>query len=842
MKLEARGAEREGVDKQQTQRFSGLMLTWKGGRAPLDGTAEARARSLETGEWSGWKQLVAELAPDGVEGKRAGVLGGTEVLWTGASDAVEVRVAASDGTTTAGLPKGIELKLIDPGTTPREAQQPAAFAVDETTPAATPTDTATPTDSTSPSESVTPTATDTATETVSPTATAPSGSASASPTDTVSPSPTKTVPTAPKSSVVKPPIIAQAQWGASTAYNGTPEYDTEVKAVVVHHSGVDVDNETSCVHSAERVRTIQQGHLAKGWYDIGYHFLVDRCGQIFEGRSGGMDLPVHGAHDYGFNTDTIGISFLANTETVKPTRAALDAIARVAAWRLGQYGANPAGTVTLTSAGDKGVDGNLIAKGTAITLPRIFGHRDTNATACPGKNLYAKLPLIRSLAASPGISHALPTSDFNRDGVTDLVAGTPKAASSAGALIVVPGGENGPVAAKRRTINQNSAGVPGSSESGDGFGTATAWGDVNGDGYADVAVGSPGENDTSGNADRGSVTVLYGPGLNSGFSYTTTGVTAAGAKLGSAVAVGDFNADGKSDVFSAGTGKGGNWNARQTGGATKYGTLTTASGAIAYADAASGDFNRDGYADVALNYRDSTGIGRVTWFKGSSTGLVKVSTLSVRGGRSIAAGDVNGNGYDDIVIGQPYSESSAYKGGQVTMVPGTSTGFTTTGMKTITQDTTGVPGTPVTGDAMGSSVSVGDYNLDGYADVLTGLPGKDITRSGVSRTDAGSVLLLRGSSTGLTGSSALSYSQDTSGIAGDTESGDHFGSAVVLQDLSGWGRADFAIGVEGEDSGDGTILQLDSGSAGISTSGGVYYGRSQLGTPAGVRLGQTLAP
>ncbi|MBA2948946.1 FG-GAP repeat protein [Streptomyces sp. PSKA28] len=849
MKLEARGTGRKGVDKQETERFSGLLLTWKGANVALDGTAEARARSTETGDWSGWKPLAPELAADGAEAKRAGALGGTEVLWTGASDAVEVRVTAADGTTSA-LPEGIALKLIDPGTTAKEAQapvtEPAAYSIEETTPAATPTDTAAPADGSSPSEPAGPAESNAATDTASPSPTDPSGSTSASPTASTSPSasasPTPTIPTAPPSTVVKPPVITQAQWGASTKYNGTPEYATEVKAVVVHHTGVDVDNQTSCVHSAERVRTIQQGHLAKGWFDIGYHFLVDRCGQIFEGRSGGMDLPVRGAHDYGFNTDTIGVSFLANTETVKPTRAAMDAIARVAAWRLGQYGANPAGTVTLTSAGDKGVDGNLIPKGQSVTLPRIFGHRDTNATACPGKNLYAKLPLIRSLAASPGISHALPTTDFNRDGVTDLVAGTPRT-SGVGNLTVVPGGEEGPVASAKRTISQNSAGVPGSSESGDNFGAATAWGDVNGDGYADLAVGAPGEDDTSGNADRGAVTVLYGPGLSSGTSHTTTGVTAAGAKLGSAVAVGDFNADGKADVFAAGTGKGGNWNALLTGGATKYGTLTTATGSIAWADAAAGDFNRDGYADVALNYRDASGVGRVTWFKGSATGLVKVSTLSVKGGRSIAAGDVNGNGYDDIVIGQPYtSESGAKSGGQVTMVPGTSTGFTTTGMTTIHQDTTSVPGTNESGDAMGSSVSVGDYNLDGYADVLTGAPNEDITRSGVNQSNAGTTWLIKGTSSGLTGSGALEFHQDTSGIAGSTEANDKFGSSVVLQDLSGWGRADLAIGAEGEDGYDGTILQLDSGSAGISTSGGVYYGRSALGTLAGVHLGQVLTP
>jgi hypothetical protein len=406
------------------------------------------------------------------------------------------------------------------------------------------------------------------------------------------------------------------------------------------------------------MRTIQQEHFSRGYYDIGYNFVVDRCGQIFEGRSGGMDLPVIGAHDVGFNTNTVGISYIGNYESAQPSRAALDAIARVVAWKFGMYGIDPTGKVTLTSGMDAGVDGNKIAKGTSITLPRVFGHRDTNYTACPGANLYKKLPLIASLAKVPGVSHALATSDYNRDGISDLVAGTPRTSGGVGSVTVVPGGLDGPVPASKVTLTQSSPGVPGSSEAGDNWGAATAWGDINGDGYADLAVGAPGEDDTSGNADRGSVTVLYGPALNSGFSYATSGVTAAGAKLGSAVTVGDFNGDGKADVFAAGTGTGGNWNARLTGGATQTGTLTTSTSAIAYTDAATGDFNRDGYADVALNYRDAGGIGRVTWFKGGASGLTKVSTISVKGGRSIAAGDVNGNSYDDIVIGQPYASES----------------------------------------------------------------------------------------------------------------------------------------------------------------------------------------
>ncbi|GEC07885.1 hypothetical protein SSP24_55400 [Streptomyces spinoverrucosus] len=657
-------------------------------------------------------------------------------------------------------------------------------------------------------------------------------------TPSTSPSPTSTVPAPRPSTVVKPPIITQAGWGASTDYNGTPEYGTEIKAAVIHHTGVDGDNLISCAETRARLRTIQQAHIAQGYFDLGYNFVVDKCGQIFEGRSGGMDLPVIGAHDIGFNTDTVGISYLGNFEKAKPSRAGLDAMARVIAWKFGMYGVDPTGTVTLTSGAEKGYSGNNVPKGTQITVPRVLGHRDTNATACPGANLYPKLGLVRALAKTPGISHALPTSDYTRDGISDLVAGTPRANS----VTVVPGGVDGPVTSARKTLTQNSTGVPGATETGDNFGAATAWGDVNGDGRADLAIGAPGEDDGSG-TDRGAVTVLYGPGFTSGFAYTTSGVTASGAKLGSTVTVGDFNGDGKADVFSAGTGRGGNYNVRLTGGTTTAGTITTATGAVAWLDSATGDFNRDGYADVAVNYRDTSGIGRVLRFAGSAKGLTKVGVLSVKGGRSIAAGDMNANGYDDIVIGQASTtESGAKSGGQVTMLLGTSTGFTTTGMRIVHQDTYGVPDVNESGDALGQSVSIGDYNADGYPDVLAGAPGEDLTRSGVAQANAGSALLIKGSSSGLTGTGALMVSQDTSGVPGVTERDDKFGSAVSLTDLSGYGRADLTFGAEGEDAANGIVMYLPSNSTGLGYTQTAVYSRVTLGTPAAGRLGGTLTP
>ncbi|MGY0018219.1 N-acetylmuramoyl-L-alanine amidase [Streptomyces sp. YJ-C3] len=831
LKLETKG-DRKVVPQKSTRTFSAVSVTWKDPDAEIDGKAQFRARDAESGTWGAWTTLPQETNDaDGAEREHSAIRGGTASVPTeDDSNGVEVRVIAADGT-ASGLPAGMDVKLIDPGTGPSAADlaEPAAYREDTATPTPGPTAT----------DSPTPAATDTATP---PASTSPAPSDSTSTTAAPTPDPTETVPEPLPSTVAEPQIIPQSVWGPGLSHDGTPAYDTEIKAAVVHHTGVDADNQVPCARSAERLRQIQQDHVGKGYYDIGYNFVVDRCGQIFEGRTGGVDLPVHGAHDYGFNTDTVGISYIGNFETAKPTKAALDAIARVVAWKFGQYGISPTGTVTMTSNGDLNVDGNLVPKGTTKTLPRVFGHKDTNATACPGANLYPKLSRIRTLAATPGISHALVSQNVVGDATADIVTGLPKGASG-GQVVVVPGTASGPSATGKKVVSQ-AGDVPGAAESGDEFGASTATGDINGDGYTDLVVGQPGEDDTSGHADRGAATVVYGPDFTSGFginldaSYALTG-----ARFGSAVAVGDFNADGTADVFAASTGLGGTWTARYGEGWETDSTITGSEGNLAYADAASGDFDQDGYADVALNYRDATGIGRVTWYKGGSGGLRKAATLTVKGGRSIGAGDINGDGVDDIAIGQPYTaESGATAGGQVTFVKGVAgTGLTATGAKSVSQSTSGVPGAAESGDAMGWSVAVGDYDLDGYADVLTGAPNEDITRTS-NRSNAGTSLLLKGSSTGLTGTGAIAVSQDTEGIPGSTETNDNLGSAVALGDFSGYGRADLVIGTAGEDTGNGTLMYVPSNSSGPGLSSAKTFNNATLGTPNGARLGTNLAP
>ena len=398
----ATGGKRE-LPRTDTEQFSMVGVSWAGAVKRLDGTAQVRTRDLESGAWSGWRDLEVNIDPP--EDPEAGMRGASEPLWVGPSDGVQVQVVHEDGTTGA-LPKGLQVNLVDPGVVTdaeAEATEPAAFVAAESDPAATPTDSTTPTDGATPTQ--TPTDSQTTTppaptdSTATPTST-PTGSASAS--ASTSPTPSATTPSAPPSTVPEPPVTSRADWGADESLSPDPsEYNADVKAVFVHHT--DGANDYSCADSASIVRGIYAYHTqVNGWNDIGYNFLVDKCGTVFEGRKGGVDLPVLGAHTYGWNRESAGIAVLGEYTSTSASNAALTSVARVAAWKLGQYGADPAGTVQLTAgASQKNYFGTGFTAGGKYTFNRISAHRDGYNTQCPGNSLYAQLPTIRTLAAGP---------------------------------------------------------------------------------------------------------------------------------------------------------------------------------------------------------------------------------------------------------------------------------------------------------------------------------------------------------------------------------------------------------------------------------------------------------
>ncbi|MFJ4436118.1 N-acetylmuramoyl-L-alanine amidase [Streptomyces sp. NPDC088923] len=435
--VEAEG-DQAASGKRDTGPFSLLGLSWTKPAAELPGTVRVRARAAGTGSWGAWQSLGTE--GDGT-GQPESTRGATEPLWVGPSDGVQVDV---DGHGSA-LPAGLRLELVDPGKSPAPDPAsdagPAAFVADEEPAEGTAAEEGTAgtgaASSPASAESTPDGATSQAAESPTPGASAPvAPSAPASPTAPASPSapakPTATTPavgapatpppTAPPSTAPRPPIVTRAQWGADESMDDeAPEYGTKVAAVFVHHT-VDA-NSYSCAQSPAMVRAIRTYHIkTNGWKDVGYHFLVDKCGTIFEGRKGGVDLPVIGAHTYGFNTDTTGIAVLGDYNEAAPSSAAKTAIARIAAWKLGQYKEDPTGKVGLVAGADGSGTGGKFKKGQTVTLNRISGHRDGYATECPGTRLYAALPEIRTLAG--GSVAGLRITGFTGAGVSGTKAWT----------------------------------------------------------------------------------------------------------------------------------------------------------------------------------------------------------------------------------------------------------------------------------------------------------------------------------------------------------------------------------------------------------------------------------
>ncbi|MEV6840191.1 peptidoglycan recognition protein [Streptomyces sp. NPDC051133] len=195
----------------------------------------------------------------------------------------------------------------------------------------------------------------------------------------------------------RPPIVPRSAWLGPTPGPGRPppRYDDKVVAVFVHHT--DSPGGYACADAPRLIRHLYAGQTgARRWDDIGYNFLVDRCGTIYEGRAGGVDRPVTGAHAQGFNHRTTGIAALGTfTAGVPVPRAMTDAIAALVAWKLGMADIDPRERVRLVSSNSL----SRYQAGTAATLPAVAGHDDGFRTDCPGAALTALLPEIRQKAA-----------------------------------------------------------------------------------------------------------------------------------------------------------------------------------------------------------------------------------------------------------------------------------------------------------------------------------------------------------------------------------------------------------------------------------------------------------
>jgi hypothetical protein len=193
-----------------------------------------------------------------------------------------------------------------------------------------------------------------------------------------------------------PTIITRRQWGADESLRGSTSYSSTVKAIVIHHTAS--SNDYTADTAAAQIRGIYAYDTqGLGWSDIAYNFLVDKFGRIYEGRAGSITSPVRGAHAMGFNTDTMGVAALGNYQTAAAPAVMVDSIAKVAGWKLSQYGVDPSGTTTLTSQGGTGTK---YAAGVTATLPTINAHQNTSYTLCPGQYLYPQMANIRTRATS----------------------------------------------------------------------------------------------------------------------------------------------------------------------------------------------------------------------------------------------------------------------------------------------------------------------------------------------------------------------------------------------------------------------------------------------------------
>jgi hypothetical protein len=196
-------------------------------------------------------------------------------------------------------------------------------------------------------------------------------------------------PTRRLSEASSPPIVSRSGWDANEEIvRAKPSYAPTLKLAIVHHTAG--TNNYTRAQAAAIVRGIEVYHVqGNGWNDIGYNFLVDRFGTVYEGRAGGMTRNVIGAHAEGFNTGSVGIALIGNFTSASPTAAQQAALVKLLAWRLDVAHVDPLSTVTLASRGNA-----KYPAGKVVKLRAISGHRDTGPSECPGNAVYALLPSL----------------------------------------------------------------------------------------------------------------------------------------------------------------------------------------------------------------------------------------------------------------------------------------------------------------------------------------------------------------------------------------------------------------------------------------------------------------
>ncbi|NNU28126.1 N-acetylmuramoyl-L-alanine amidase [Isoptericola sediminis] len=300
--------------------FGVVGVTWTGGVAARALDVEVRT-SRTAGATSDGDTGWGPWEHVAVEPSPQGTLDGTEPVVVGDVAQVQARVTGP----AAGSVRDLELSVVDPGTSPADDDVP-----------------------------------------VPPSATSPHGAAVAA------------VPVPDR-----PTIASRAAWGADESIMSWTPRQGDVRAAAVHHTAG--TNSYSEGQVPGIIRGIYAYHAqTRGWGDIGYNFVVDKFGRLWEGRAGGITAQTIGAHAQGYNSVSTGVSVLGNYESATVSNAAVGAVVDLLAWKLALHGVPADGSTT--------VDGTPLA--------HVFGHRDVGYTACPGRTLYEKLGEIRRRAAA----------------------------------------------------------------------------------------------------------------------------------------------------------------------------------------------------------------------------------------------------------------------------------------------------------------------------------------------------------------------------------------------------------------------------------------------------------
>lgn len=447
--------------------------------------------------------------------------------------------------------------------------------------------------------------------------------------------------------------------------------------------------------------------------------------------------------------------------------------------------------------------------------------------------------------AADSVHH--PVADFNGDGFGDVAYSAGNATvggkSGAGQIVALYGSASGVTTTKRTTIGQNTTGVPGDAEAGDGFGWTSAYGDYNGDGFDDLAVSAPFE-DVSGDTDGGTVVIVWGSAKGlSGATTIKDQAPSSHDRWGKSLASGDFDGDGTEDLA---IGNSSNLVYVIGDGITKSGSFgdqygikldLRSGGDAGTIMLTAGDTNGDKRTDLVVDGFETDGdYGYNTnWYvPGAAGGLGSDGGVrELKRGVITGIGDVNGDGFGDVVTGQDWDPSKdgsepsvpgSSTGGKVHVIYGSADGPATT--VAVTQNSGNVPGSSERGDWFGSELSLGDINGDGKTDLVVGAPGENL--GGV--VNAGAVTVLYGSASGVNTTSGYQYfAQSTAGVPGSDEKDDLLGGEVKLTDVTGDGKADLTIGAYGENDFNGSVIYLPSNGTKITTTGARSLAPSAVG-------------